>query len=80
MTLRILDASVAIQDLGMERIGNGRELLSVAGDLACRHGLGGYDSIYAACARLVGGEWITADEKAHRRIRGLRLSKAVRTG
>jgi predicted nucleic acid-binding protein len=67
----------AIQDLGFERIGNGRELLARAGDLACRHGLTGYDAVYAASAQLTGGWWLTADLKAHRKIHRLRISKAV---
>lgn len=67
----------ALQDLGLERIGNGRQLLATASDLACRHGLGGYDAVYAACAVLTKGRWITADARAHRRVQSLRISKAV---
>jgi len=67
----------AIQDLGLERIGNGRELLSRAGDLACRYRLSGYDAIYAASAQLTAGCWLTADARAHRKIARLRISKAV---
>lgn len=67
----------ALQDLGFERIGNGRELLAAAADLACRYGLSGYDSIYAASAQLVGGCWLTADAKAHKKIQRLRISKVV---
>lgn len=71
---RYLDA---LQDLGFERIGNGRELLARAAELACAHGLTGYDAVYAASAQLIGGYWLTADVKAHRKIRHLRISKAV---
>lgn len=67
----------ALQDLGFERIGNGRELLALAADLACKHGLTGYDSIYAASARLVGGHWVTADVRVHKKIQRLRISKVV---
>jgi len=67
----------ALQDLGFERIGNGRELLAAAADIACRFGLTGYDSIYAASAQLVGGHWLTADTKAHRKIQRLRISRVV---
>lgn len=67
----------ALQDLGFERIGNGRELLARAADLACTHGLTGYDAIYAASAQLVGGHWLTADAKAHKKIQRLRISKVV---
>jgi predicted nucleic acid-binding protein len=71
---RYLDA---LQDLGFERIGNGRDLLACAADLACAHGLTGYDALYAASAQLTGGRWLTADLKAHRKVRHLRISKAV---
>jgi predicted nucleic acid-binding protein len=67
----------ALQDLGFERIGQGRELLARAADLACAHGLTGYDAVYAASAQLTGGLWLTADQKAHRRIQRLHISKAV---
>jgi predicted nucleic acid-binding protein len=71
---RYLDA---LQDLGLERIGNGRALLARAADLACRYGLTGYDAVYAASAQLTEGRWLTADLRAHRRIQRLRISKAV---
>jgi predicted nucleic acid-binding protein len=74
-TLR--DCLDALQDLGLERIGNGRELLASAADLACKHGLTGYAAIYAATARLVGGRWVTADARAHKKIQRLRISKVV---
>lgn len=67
----------ALQDLGFARIGNGRELLACAADLACTHGLTGYDALYAATAKLTRGCWLTADARAHRMIRHLRLSKIV---
>jgi predicted nucleic acid-binding protein len=67
----------ALQDLGFERLGNGRKLLARAAELACAHHLTGYDAVYAASAQLLGGCWLTADGKAHRRIRRLRLSKLV---
>ena len=66
-----------LQDLGFERIGNGREFLTRAADLACAQGLTGYDAVYAASAQLTGGCWLTADLKAHRKVRHLRISKAV---
>jgi predicted nucleic acid-binding protein len=67
----------ALQDLGLARIGNGRQLLATAADLACRHGLGGYDAVYAASALLTSGRWLTADARAHRKIQKLRISRAV---
>lgn len=70
----------AIQDLGLERIGNGRDLLACAGQLACNHGLRGYDAVYAASAQLTNGCWLTADIRAHRKIRRLEISRAVCLG
>lgn len=67
----------ALQDLGFERIGNGRELLARAADLACAYRLTGYDAVYAASAQLVGGHWLTADARAHKKIQRLRISKVV---
>jgi predicted nucleic acid-binding protein len=67
----------ALQDLGLERIGNGRDLLARAAELACGYGLTGYDATYAASAALTGGCWLTADMKAHRKIQRLRISRAV---
>jgi predicted nucleic acid-binding protein len=70
----------ALPDLGMERVGNGRELISRASDIASRYRLSGYDSIYAACADLIGGCWLTADLRAHRRVQRLKISRAVCQG
>jgi predicted nucleic acid-binding protein len=67
----------ALQDLGFARIGNGRDLLATAAELACRYGLTGYDSIYAASAQLTGGCWLTADARAHKRIQRLRISRVT---
>lgn len=67
----------ALQDLGFRRIGNGRELLACAAQLACSHRLSGYDAVYAASAKLTEGVWLTADAEAHRRLRRLKISKAV---
>ena len=70
----------ALQDLGLQRVGNGRELLARAADLACGHDLTGYDAVYAAAAQLTGGCWLTADAKAHRKIQRLKISKVVCQG
>ena len=70
----------ALQNLGFQRIGNGRELLAAAAEIAAAHRVTGYDAVYAACARLTGGCWLTADGKAHRRIQSLRISKVVCRG
>jgi predicted nucleic acid-binding protein len=67
----------ALQDLGIERFGNGRELLDCAADLACALGLTGYDAVYLAAAKLAEGCWITADARAHHKVRDRRLAKLV---
>jgi predicted nucleic acid-binding protein len=43
----------ALQDLGLERIGNGREMLARAAEIACTYGLTGYDAILR-CERRAG--------------------------
>ncbi|MBM4265600.1 MAG: type II toxin-antitoxin system VapC family toxin [Deltaproteobacteria bacterium] len=67
----------ALQDLGLQRVGNGRELLERAVDLASRYDLSGYDAVYAATAQLTDGCWLTADARAHRKIQRLKISKVV---
>lgn len=73
---RLLDTSEEVerymnilQDLGLERIGNGRKLLTKAAMLAKEYNLSGYDAIYAAAAELVNGQWLTADERAYNKIK-----------
>lgn|SRR3989338_1957734 len=66
-----------LENLGLERVGNGSELLSLAAELSLTHGLTGYDAIYAATAKLLGGVWITADVKAHKRIAHLQISSVL---
>ena len=74
---KIQDYMGTIQDLGFVRLGNGREVLSEAILLAKRYRLTGYDAVYAANARLMGGIWVTADESAHRKIETLRISRLL---
>ena len=52
----------------MTRVGNGHELLALAADFAGRWRLSGYDAVYLALASLAGGEWLTADARAVRRV------------
>ncbi len=66
-----------LQDLGLARLGNGREVLSEAIHFSKQYHLTGYDAVYVASAKLVGGVWITADEAAHRKIKPLRLSQLL---
>lgn len=73
----IEDYMNALQDLGLARLGNGRQMFSKAVQLAKSCGLSGHDAIYAANAKLVGGIWVTADEAAHRKIRRLQISRLL---
>ena len=66
-----------IQELGFMRLGNGRECLATAVEIAKKYNLRGYDAVYAANARLVDGLWLTADKKAHQKISSLNISKCL---
>lgn len=66
-----------LENLGFERVGNGSELLALAAQLSSEHNLTGYDAIYAATAKLLNGLWVTADARAHQRIRSLGISKPL---
>jgi predicted nucleic acid-binding protein len=74
---RIIDYVRALEQLGLERIGNGSQLLACAATLARTHRLSGYDAIYAASAQLIGGRWLTADERVHQKLRPLGLSELL---
>jgi predicted nucleic acid-binding protein len=74
---KVIDYMNALQDLGLHRIGNGRELLTAAANLAKEYSITGYDAVYAACAELTSGVWITADQSAHDRLTSARLSTVL---
>lgn len=57
-----------LSDLGMNRIGNGQALLAKAAQVAIEWNISGYDAIYVSCAKLMKGQWLTADAKAVRKI------------
>jgi len=65
---KVKEALALVEALGMKRVGNGHELLALAADFAGRWRLSGYDALYVALASLVGGEWLTADARAVRRV------------
>lgn len=50
-----------------------RETVRIVADC----GLSGYDAVYVALARRVGGVWLTADRRAHERVAPLGLSRLV---
>lgn len=74
---RILSYMDALQNMGWRRLENGRECLHTAVELAKAHHLSGYDAIYAANAKLTDGIWLTADERAHKKIAMLSISRVV---
>jgi predicted nucleic acid-binding protein len=42
------------------------------------HGLTGYDAVYVALAEILNGQWLTFDDKAHRKISRLKRSVFVK--
>ncbi|MCY4628196.1 MAG: type II toxin-antitoxin system VapC family toxin [Acidobacteria bacterium] len=71
--VRVKEALHLVEALGLTRIGNGHQLLSLAAEFADRWKLSGHDAVYVALAELSQGVWLTADARAVRRIgrRGL---------
>lgn len=67
-----------LEDLGFARLALGHDTLQRAAELAFSCGLSAYDAVYAATADLLGGCWLTADARAHRKIESLGISKLLR--
>lgn len=65
---QVQEALALVASLGMARVGNGSELLSLAARFAGSWRLSGYDATYVALAALSDGVWLTADARAARRI------------
>jgi predicted nucleic acid-binding protein len=57
-----------LESLGMSRIPIGHEVLQLAARYALEWKLSGYDAIYVALASLSKATWLTADERAARRV------------
>jgi predicted nucleic acid-binding protein len=76
-TPRVRQYMSDLEDLGLTRLAHGHDLLGAAAALACDRGLSGYDAIYAATAQMLEGTWLTADDKAHRKISALRISRLL---
>lgn len=74
---RVQEAIGLVEGLGIARVGNGHELLSVAADLACTWKLSGYDAVYVALAVLEQGVWLTADARAARRVQRRELVRLL---
>ncbi len=77
---QVCEALECIEELGLERIGNGHDLLQLAAKFSKEYDLSAYDSIYVSMAKTVNGIWITADEKAHKKIVSLNLSRTLSHG
>lgn len=65
----VREALALVEALGLARVGNGHELLSVAADFACGWAVSGYDAVYLALAALSGGVWLTAYARAAAKVR-----------
>ena len=67
----------AIEQLGLQRIGNGHEVLETAVTLARAWSVSGYDAIYLATAEHLHCAWLTADKQAAKKVRRPRLVKVL---
>lgn len=76
---QVTDALRLLWGLGMGTVPWEPTVAAVASNLAFRWGLSGYDANYLAVAKIVGGEWVTFDRKAHQRVSALRLSRVPST-
>lgn len=75
-TLDLLELFQSVLHLGIQRFSMSGELFIAIGKYQTL-GLSGYDSAYVALAEIVGGIWITADTKAHKLIKHLKLSQLL---
>ena len=69
-----------LEDLGFARLALGHETLIRAAELTYTWGLSAYDAVYAATADLLGGQWLTADARAHEKIASLGISRLLGPG
>lgn len=76
-TGQVVSAVSLVESLGLARIGNGHQLLATAAGFACDWGLSGYDAVYVAAAALGNGVWLTADDRAARKIRRKHLVRVL---
>jgi predicted nucleic acid-binding protein len=66
-----------LEQLGLERIGNGSQLFERAAEIAKEFKISGYDAIFAAAASLVEGVWLTADKAAVKKLRNVEFVKLL---
>ena len=67
-TGQLREALSLVESLGLARIANGHELLATAAAFAVEWRVSGYDATYLALATLTDGVWLTADERAAKRV------------
>lgn len=66
-----------LAQLGIERIGNGKQLLSEAAIIAKKYSISGYDAIFVSSAKLVSGVWLTADKDAVKKLKVSELAELL---
>ena len=66
-----------LEQLGLERIGNGSQLFMRAAEIAKEFNISGNDATFAAAASLVNGVWLTADKAAVRKLRNAEFVKLL---
>lgn len=76
-TEQVAEALQLLAALGLHRVANGHDLLATAARFAVGWGLSGSDATYVALADLVGGQWLTADERALKRVRKRGLARLL---
>lgn len=74
---QVKESMTILETLGFERIGLGHELLQLATEISLKYEISGYDAIYVASAQLLKGQWYTFDQKAHKRLHHLNISKLL---
>ena len=66
-----------LEELGIARLAHGHELLEKACEYTLSYRLSAYDALYAACAAVTDGVWVTADREAHGKIASLGISRLL---
>ncbi len=66
---KALETLQILEQLGLERIGQGYELLALATEMAIDWKVSGYDAIYIATAKLTKGKWLTFDQETAKKVK-----------
>lgn len=75
---KVAEALSLVERLGLRRVANGHELLSLAARYAVQWRLSGCDAVYVALASLLNGTWLTADGRAARKVGQRSLVRLLR--